>query len=52
MARGDGKNKYGHPLPYKHGEKKEKNVCEECTFYGGDHGPSCSQHPNNKRKKR
>lgn len=51
MAKGDGKNKYGHPLPYKGGSKPMKNVCSECSYHDS-HSPSCSRHPDNQRKRR
>jgi hypothetical protein len=49
MAKGDGKNKFGHPLPYKP-QPPLKNVCAECGYHAS-HSPTCSKNPNNRKDK-
>lgn len=48
MAKGDGKNKYGHPLPHKP-QAPMKNVCQECGYHSS-HSPTCSKNPDNQKK--
>lgn len=50
MAKGDGKNKFGHPLPYKP-QPPLRNVCSECGYHAS-HSPTCSKNPDNQGKKK